>query len=276
MPDTSAPSDSSSGADDITNMVSFALAQQGKGYSEGAGRCGPDVYDCSGLVYRSCVQAGIRPPGGSTTCTDTFSQWAERSSSSYTLIPPNGSLASGDLIYFDNGQGGAQPGHVGICVDGSNMMNALNTKYGCLVCPISWGGSIMGSIRLKGSTGGIIPTLGSLVKDGLHDVGLGGVADAVTGGVQALETLDKMANFLMNPKNLDRIGKGLLGVAVGFVALYVIREGFSPPSAPNVPDGLKPQAVPKKKTADNLKKLEDIHGKPTPKPVSPDVPMGDA
>jgi hypothetical protein len=59
----------------------------------------------------------------------------------------------GDLIYFDNGQGGAQPGHVGISLGDGNMVNALNPAYGVCTIDIKGGGTPMGAIRLVGSTG---------------------------------------------------------------------------------------------------------------------------
>jgi cell wall-associated NlpC family hydrolase len=141
--------------DQIDKMVSWALSQVGKGYSEGAGvRCGPDKYDCSGFVYTACKQAGIRPPGGiQSSCTTTFTQWPDRNSNGNTEVQPP--FAKGVLIYF-NTSSGAQPGHTAISLGDGTMVNALDTQYGIITCPQSWGGTPMGGISLvgAGSTGG--------------------------------------------------------------------------------------------------------------------------
>jgi hypothetical protein len=140
----------------IDDMVKWALSQDGKAYSEASGkRCGPDSFDCSGFAYSACVAANLRPPGGTTGgcgSSDTYTQWPDRSSNGNTAIKGSGPFVKGDLIYFNNGAGGAQPGHVGIAIDSTSMINALNTQYGVLQCPISWGGTPMGAIRLPGGT----------------------------------------------------------------------------------------------------------------------------
>lgn len=224
---TSAPTAAASG---IQDMVNFALAQQGKTYSEAAGvRCGPNSYDCSGLVYASCVHANIRPPGGTAFCSTTFIQWADRSTNGNTAIPASGPFPYGSLIYFNTGSG-AQPGHVGISLGDGTMMNALDTQSGVLVCPQTYGGTPMGGIALSGSIGltSFLGTLGGAV--GGYVLGPAGNAigsNASLGGlISSLQNADKIAGFFQNPASMKRVGKGALAGALGIVAVFVLRGGL--------------------------------------------------
>lgn len=137
-------------------MVAWAVSKVGDPYTQAhPGRCGPNSFDCSGLVYAACTANGIRPPGGTGAgCGTTYTQWADRNSNGNTLIDGKGPFQKGDLLYFDNGAAEAQPGHTGIAIDATHMVNALNTQYGVITCEISWGGTVMGAIRLPGSGGG--------------------------------------------------------------------------------------------------------------------------
>lgn len=240
--------DTSSGAlQGVEAMVSFAMAQQGKGYSEAPGkRCGPNSYDCSGLVFASCVHAGIRPPGGignvlsGMLCSTTFTQWAGRNAGGNTLINPGGEYALGDLVYFDNGDGHEQPGHVGISLGNGSMVSALNTEYGIAVSPISWGGKDWGAIRLAGSMG-TQATLTSAIGDITHAVGgivagipvvgsiVGGasdVASGLSGVVKTFGQFDKIASHLSDPNFTKRVGKGALAGLLGLAALLILRGGL--------------------------------------------------
>ena len=234
--------DTSQAPSGIEAMVSFALAQQDKKYSEAPGlRCGPDSYDCSGLVYKSCVAANIRPPGGiGIGCSTTFSQWPDRNSHGNTFIPADNAPALGDLVYFDNGDGGPQPGHVGISLGNGSMISALNTQYGIAVSPISWGGTSLGAIRLPGSMGSAA-TLTSAMGDITHVVGealsnvpvvgpiLGGASSAasdLSGVVKTFGQFDKIASHLSDPKFMQRVGPGAVAGLLGYAALLIFREGI--------------------------------------------------
>jgi cell wall-associated NlpC family hydrolase len=135
----------------IDKMVDWALGKVGDPYTQShPGRCGPNSFDCSGLVYSACVAVGLRPPGGTESgCNTTFTQWPDSSSNGNTLIPAP-PFKKGDIIYFNNGSGEQQPGHTGISLGDGTMVNALDTQYGVITCPESWGGTPMGAIRLPG------------------------------------------------------------------------------------------------------------------------------
>lgn len=230
----------------IPDMVAWALAQVGKSYSEMPGiRCGPNSFDCSGLVYKACVNGNVRPPGGTGAgCSTTFSQWADRGSDGNQEVPGNGQFPFGCLVYFDNGAGGPQPGHVGISLGDGTMVNALNTESGVLVCPISYGGTPMGGIipaELTG-TGAVV---GSAISDTtsailarfnipipIPGIGIipGGSVDplsAIKGVTDTFSNLDKLLGHFSDPNWTKRIGKGALAGLVGLAALLIIREGMS-------------------------------------------------
>lgn len=228
----------------LQSMVEWALAQQGKSYSEAPGlRCGPNSFDCSGLVYKACVNGGVRPPGGTGIgCTTTFSQWADRNSNGNTLVSE---FPTGTLVYFDNGDGGPQPGHVGISLGDGTMINALNTQYGVLVCPVSYGGTPMGGI-VPPESGSNVQLTGQWVKDQLTGFNipdpLGGVLSdpfggpsAVVGGVSSavsavegfVSGIDKIAGKLGDPTFMRRVGKGALAGLLGLVSVFILKEGIS-------------------------------------------------
>lgn len=218
----------------IDDMVTWAMSQVGKGYSEVPGeRCGPNKYDCSGFVYNACTHANIRPPGGiSLTCSTTFTQWPDRNSNGNTFVP-GGSFLMGDLIYFNNGDGGAQPGHVGISLGDGTMVNALNTQYGVLVCPQNYGGTPMGAIRLPGavtltkaSLGSIGKDIGGMVGNYLFPGSGAGIGSSLGGLVSTFGNLDKIATKFNDPAFTKRVGKGALAGGIGVVALFIIRGGL--------------------------------------------------
>lgn len=221
-------------------MVAWAMAQVGKGYSEAPGlRCGPNSYDCSGLVYKACVNGNVRPPGGTGVgCTTTYSQWADRNNHGNQEIGGVGPFAAGVLVYFNNGDGGTQPGHVGISLGDGTMVSALGTDYGVIVSPLSYGGTPMGGIAVvDGSSNATltkswIGDIGSAVVGSIPGAGpalsiLGGGSNPISGAENALKGIDKIASDLLNPNFMKRVGKGALAGLVGLVALLVIREGMS-------------------------------------------------
>lgn len=226
----------------VAAMVAWAMAQQGKGYSEMPGlRCGPNSFDCSGLVYQACVNGNVRPPGGTGIgCSTTYSQWADKDTNGNVLIPAGSAFELGDLIYFDNGDGGPQPGHVGISLGDGTMINALNTQYGVLVCPESWGGTAMGGIRVPADPGNVT-LVKNWIKDGVKGAweGIAGALDAggslagnnplnsAASGAAAMGQLGKIAGKLSDPAFTKRVGKAALAGLVGLVALLTLREGMN-------------------------------------------------
>jgi cell wall-associated NlpC family hydrolase len=83
------------------------------------GATGPDAYDCSGLVWAALGKPGLR----FTTYTFTTATHPTR-----TTTP-----APGDVVLWTS--------HMGIVDGPGTMFSALNTKYGIIHSPISWGGS---------------------------------------------------------------------------------------------------------------------------------------
>ncbi len=142
-------------------MLSYALAQRGKPYSESnPGRFGPSEFDCSGLIWSAARHAGLAIPGGpsnpAAAIVDPELQWFAKLDGS-TVITDVSKVQSGDVIGFvgadpntlgtskllPNGKlqvGSAQvqsAGHIGICSSSTEYMSAYDTASGCLVNPIS-------------------------------------------------------------------------------------------------------------------------------------------
>lgn len=88
----------------IEALINAAAAQLGKPYVLGGK--GPDVFDCSGLVYYALNS------GGYIIDYMTSAQWAL---SSYTIVPA-GDLQRGDVLCFK--------GHVGIYLGDDSMIEA--------------------------------------------------------------------------------------------------------------------------------------------------------
>lgn len=89
---------------DTSDYVALAEKMIGAPYLWG-GRSG-DGIDCSGLVQISLAAAGLPMPRDSDQQMDALDQ----------DIPDDAELQRGDLVFF--------PGHVGIMVDGENMIHA--------------------------------------------------------------------------------------------------------------------------------------------------------
>lgn len=96
-----------------------AAAQQQLGQPYVWGGRGHGGIDCSGLVQIALGQAGIRVP------RDTDLQ----RESAGTPIPEDEPLQRGDLVFF--------PGHVGILVDGGNMLHANAHWMSTVIEPLS-------------------------------------------------------------------------------------------------------------------------------------------
>ncbi|VDG31412.1 hypothetical protein (plasmid) [Lactobacillus brevis] [Lactiplantibacillus mudanjiangensis] len=101
------------------------LGHAARGYSESAGRLGPEYYDCSGLVYTALKHLGVHVGGGSTTGPE----YQFTSPVSWSKARP------GDLAFW--GSGGSE--HVGIVSNTSGsgrMYNAENPTDGIKYGPI--------------------------------------------------------------------------------------------------------------------------------------------
>ena len=90
--------------------VEVALAQVGKPY-QWAG-AGPNSFDCSGLVMYAWAHAGVALPHYSVA------QYEDTARISQSELEP------GDLVFYDNGDGGAQPGHVTIYIGHGEIVTA--------------------------------------------------------------------------------------------------------------------------------------------------------
>lgn len=107
------------------SVVSIALAQVGKGYVYGA--VGPNVFDCSGLVYFVFNQAGIKVPR-----LDNLGYYTN-----YTHVV---SPSPGDVVVFS--------GHIGIYVGNGEMVHAARPGEGVKLSSIDSPGKPIGYARL--------------------------------------------------------------------------------------------------------------------------------
>lgn len=101
----------------IDKMISVAKKQLGDKYVLGAK--GPDRFDCSGLVYYCLKEAGSNRRRLSAAGYSGVDDW--------TKITKMRDLKRGDLIFFyDNNF--TKIGHVGIVLNGSEMIDASNNR----------------------------------------------------------------------------------------------------------------------------------------------------
>ncbi|WP_433217182.1 C40 family peptidase [Dactylosporangium sp. CS-047395] len=100
---------------DSGGVVGFAMAQVGKGYVFGS--VGPNVYDCSGLVYAAYRRLGISLPR-STGGLAHMGRPVSRSD-----------LQPGDLVFPTSG-------HVGIYIGGGRIVHASTERDGVKVSGI--------------------------------------------------------------------------------------------------------------------------------------------
>jgi hypothetical protein len=86
------------------------------------GRTGPDYYDCSGLMWRSCQDAGVYPKGdGNRFTTATI-----RVSHFFTKV--DGSPAVDDIVVWAPSLG--KPGHMGVVTGPDRFYSARSVKSG--------------------------------------------------------------------------------------------------------------------------------------------------
>jgi cell wall-associated NlpC family hydrolase len=112
---------SASGAQLVSEMKRLAAIANNR-YVYGAE--GPNAYDCSGLVWRACVELGFYT--GSRFTTSSWKGVAARFATSVS-VP-----AYGDVVVWDTAKG-----HMGVVVGTDSMYSALNSNVGIVTSPIS-------------------------------------------------------------------------------------------------------------------------------------------
>jgi cell wall-associated NlpC family hydrolase len=153
-------------------MVAFMMAQRGKPYSEAIpARFGPDVYDCSGLVWAAANAAGVGMPGGphndAAAIVDPELQWAG-SLAGAKVITNVSQVQAGDIVGFwapdatTHGSAKMDPdgntlhigsvsvksmGHIGMAINPLQYISAYDTASGILVNPIT-GDQFVCAVRL--------------------------------------------------------------------------------------------------------------------------------
>ena len=110
--------------------VRAALAQVGKPYQWGG--AGPESFDCSGLVMYAWGQAGVSLPHYSVA------QYED------TVRISRSQLEPGDLVFYDNGDGGPQPGHVTMYIGDGQIVTADEPGTVVRVEVVDWDGIPMG------------------------------------------------------------------------------------------------------------------------------------
>jgi hypothetical protein len=100
---------------DKDRFLAFCQAELGKPYH--LGECGPEAYDCSGLLV-----AGIQPHTDFPIPRISTDQYALGSPVSMPDAQP------GDLVFFDTGWTNRKPNHLGVCVQNGVMINANSHK----------------------------------------------------------------------------------------------------------------------------------------------------
>jgi cell wall-associated NlpC family hydrolase len=113
-----------------TTAIAFALRQIGKPYQWGA--TGPDVYDCSGLVYAAYAAAGIR------IARTTFGWRQDGPPVPLSQIQP------GDLLFSAGSDGTpANPGHVVMYLGGGQVVQAPQTGEDVQIDPLDLAGVVV-------------------------------------------------------------------------------------------------------------------------------------
>lgn len=90
--------------------VKVALEQVGKPYVWGG--AGPNSFDCSGLVMFAYAAAGVALPHYSVA------QYQDTARVSQSQLQP------GDIVFYDNGDGGPQPGHESLYIGNGQVVSA--------------------------------------------------------------------------------------------------------------------------------------------------------
>ena len=118
---TSGPAGTTSGTDAGLLAAAHQLATAaGNKYVYGAS--GPAAYDCSGLVWAAMRTQGFTGP-----------RFTTRNFVSVTKATRTTTPGVGDVVLWAE--------HMGIVDGPGTMFSALNSRYGILHSPISWGGS---------------------------------------------------------------------------------------------------------------------------------------
>ena len=99
-------------------IAETALSQLGCPYYWGAS--GPGLYDCSGLVYWSCVQSGLDIPRATA---DDYANMGKAVTKEQ--------LMAGDIITFDY-EGDGRADHIGIYIGDGKMVHASGEGETCL------------------------------------------------------------------------------------------------------------------------------------------------
>jgi hypothetical protein len=113
--------------------VAFALGKVGLPYVWGA--TGPSAFDCSGLVQTAYAAVGIHLP---RTSSEQFN--------ASPRVPPGAPIMPGDLVFFVGGDGPPYPGHVGMAISSTMMVDAPHTGAFVRVEQI-WHDGYMGATR---------------------------------------------------------------------------------------------------------------------------------
>jgi cell wall-associated NlpC family hydrolase len=130
------------------------LAQVGKPYSEEVPeRFGPEVFDCSGLVWAAANSVGDALPGGPSNDAAALVPYEMMwfaAQPGVQLITSASDILEGDLIAFTGGdpapfgvvlQGVTYPagefGHIGMATSSTEYVSAYDTAEGIVVNPIA-------------------------------------------------------------------------------------------------------------------------------------------
>ncbi|MBO0693317.1 MAG: LysM peptidoglycan-binding domain-containing protein [Acidimicrobiaceae bacterium] len=115
--------------------VQTALAQIGVPYVFG-GNTPASGFDCSGLVQFAWASAGVSIPHYSV------SQWDSTTRISEDQLQP------GDIVFYNNGQGGPQPGHEALYIGNGQVVASNHPGTAVQVQSITWVGPPMGFGRV--------------------------------------------------------------------------------------------------------------------------------
>jgi cell wall-associated NlpC family hydrolase len=169
-----APPAAPAGAD----IAQDALKYAGQRYTYGGPADRPGDWDCSSFVsYVLGHDLGMVLPGGGRYGSPaypphahgpvvlSYAGWAGA-----TTLPAGMAPAAGDLCVW----AGAGPlGHIGIALDGTHMISALDTQYGTLVTPIAGNGPAGVTVQYRRINGAAQTATLGLVGDGTSTTGAG-------------------------------------------------------------------------------------------------------
>jgi Putative peptidoglycan binding domain/NlpC/P60 family len=146
----------------VATPLEIMESEIGKPYSEEVPeRFGPDVFDCSGLIWYAFTQAGYAMPGGPDNdvagLVSGEMQWLAAQPGSVMIW--NGKVQAGDVLMFV----GADPpgfdlvlqgvtvecgGHIGMATSDDEYVSAYDTQYGVCILPIAnTSGALLAAVR---------------------------------------------------------------------------------------------------------------------------------